>query len=239
MAANNRYAVIVPAYNEGRRIGGVVREFRGAGARNIIVADDGSVDGTGEEAGKAGAAVIAHEKNMGKGAAIKAGIGRAKTDWIILVDGDGQHSGNDLGKFLEKIESGKFDFVNGSRFLGKNRMPISRGIANWVVKMIFGVRSNVISDPLSGMRGFRKSKAKITEDGFLVDLELAFNAVRRGGKRSPGSGLKTRDSRLRVCEVPIEVRYFKGRKSKLTRFGHAFFEYARIVLYCAKRALLG
>ena len=84
--------IVVPAFNEGDSIGQVVTELRAAAPwHEVLVVDDGSTDGTGKAAQDAGARVVRHPYNKGNGASVKTAIRAATSDWIAIVDADGQH----------------------------------------------------------------------------------------------------------------------------------------------------
>ena len=110
--------IIIPAYNEELTIGSVVALARKYG--DVLVVDDGSADRTSEIARNAGAFVIKHETNMGKGAALRTGFEYALSmDYKIVVtlDADGQHNPDEIPVLLEPIVNGKADLVIGSRYL--------------------------------------------------------------------------------------------------------------------------
>ena len=115
--ASKNITVILPAYNEEVSIGSIVLLTRFY-ADNVIVVDDGSSDRTAEVARKAGAEVIVHKVNQGKGAALKTGFTAAVSlgaDVIVTMDSDGQHNPADIPKLVEPILKGEADMVNGSR----------------------------------------------------------------------------------------------------------------------------
>jgi len=114
--------VAIPAFNEEIAIGSVVlRSLKYAD--KVIVVNDGSKDRTAEIAKMAGADVIEHTTNGGKGAAIKDAFDYAKfvnADILVLIDGDGQHNPDEIPVLLAPILKGEADFVNGSRFINGN-----------------------------------------------------------------------------------------------------------------------
>ncbi|EHR79127.1 glycosyl transferase [Thermococcus litoralis DSM 5473] len=110
--------IIIPAYNEELTIGSVVALAKKYG--DVLVVDDGSKDRTSEIAQKAGAIVIRHEVNKGKGAALKTGFGYALAngyDVIVTIDADGQHNPDEIPLLLKPILEGEADLVIGSRYL--------------------------------------------------------------------------------------------------------------------------
>lgn len=168
---------LVPAHNEGPRIGAVVR----AAAANlpVLVVDDGSIDGTAEVAQAAGAAVLSQRPNRGKGAALRAGFARAIADGalaVVTLDGDGQHDPNELPRFLEaarrhpaaELIVGKRDF---------RRMPLVRRLANALGTLVLSVAvGRWIPDNQSGYRLVRPrlmaAMLASEEDGFAFEVEM-------------------------------------------------------------------
>jgi len=114
MAEPGAVSVVIPACNEAAAIADVVREL-GAAARwrEILVIDDGSADETGARAAGAGARVIRHPYNKGNGAAVKTGIRAATGDYILILDGDGQHQPADALRLVGRL--GEYDLVVGAR----------------------------------------------------------------------------------------------------------------------------
>lgn len=114
-----KIVAIVPVYNEERFIGSVVLKTKEY-ASTVLVVDDGSTDGTAAVAKAAGAEVIRHEQNQGKGAALNTGFHRARelaADAIVTLDGDGQHFPEELCLVIQPILDGQADIVVGSRYL--------------------------------------------------------------------------------------------------------------------------
>src|SRR5689334_2486345 len=102
-----RVAVVIAAFNEEKVIAGVIRDVRARGYRVFLV-DDGSSDGTGEIARRAGAHVIVHPVNLGQGAALQTGIEVALAegaDAIVTFDADGQHRADDIGRLVTALET--------------------------------------------------------------------------------------------------------------------------------------
>jgi glycosyltransferase involved in cell wall biosynthesis len=129
----NGIIVAIPCLNEEVAIGSVVLRAKKY-ADSVVVIDDGSNDSTAEIAKLAGAHVIKHENNQGKGAAIRDAFDYAKlhgAEILVLIDGDRQHNTDDIPGLVMPILSGEADMVNGSRFLVKNghRVPAYRGWA--------------------------------------------------------------------------------------------------------------
>ncbi len=125
--------VAIPAFNEEIAIGSVVLRSKKY-ADEVIVIDDGSKDQTAEIATMAGAKVLPHLNNGGKGAAIKDAFAYAKkanADVLILIDGDGQHNPDEIPVLLAPIFKGDADIVNGSRFLANTSEQCAEVQAFW------------------------------------------------------------------------------------------------------------
>ncbi len=155
--------LVIPAWNEGHAIGGVVRECRQVLDRlgvthEIIVVDDGSDDQTGHEAGAAGATIIRNPVNRGYGFSILRGIRAARHDWIAILDADGTYSPSELETLLAK--AGEFDMVVGQRtgrhYHGSVVKRLSRMVFKGLAEFTAGCR---IPDINSGMRLFRREFA--------------------------------------------------------------------------------
>lgn len=114
MAEPSSVSVVIPAYNEADAVGGVVTALGQAGGwHEIIVVDDGSRDATAARAAEAGATVVRHPYNKGNGAAVKSGIRQASGEFVLIIDGDGQHQAGDARRIVGKL--GEYDLVIGAR----------------------------------------------------------------------------------------------------------------------------
>lgn len=193
-----KISVILPAFNEEISIGSMIISLKKY-ADKIIVVDDGSSDKTSEIAQLAGAEVIRHSSNLGKGAALKTGfkvVGDA--DIIVTMDSDGQHNPDDIKKLVAPIENGEADIVNGSRYLngnGKNTPPYRR-IGQTVLDKATSIGSHLdITDSQSGFRAFAIHTLPIfrfNSTNFGIESEMLIDASKTG---------------LRIKEVEIGVRY--------------------------------
>ncbi len=147
---------LIPAHNEGPRIGEVVR---GAAARlPVLVVDDGSSDDTAAQARVAGATVIEQRPNQGKGAALRAGFRRAIADGadaVLTLDADGQHDPEEIPLLLEALAAPGVDLVIGARFAGCGQYS-ARGPRRWAMKALSAVLSRVartrLTDTTSGFK---------------------------------------------------------------------------------------
>src|SRR5512134_2261078 len=114
MADPAHVSVVIPAFNEGAVIAQVVSALAAAGPwHEIIVVDDGSQDETAAFAGGAGAIVVRHPYNKGNGAAVKSGIRKATGEYVLIIDGDGQHRPGDARRLVARL--GEYDLVIGAR----------------------------------------------------------------------------------------------------------------------------
>jgi glycosyltransferase involved in cell wall biosynthesis len=148
--------VIIPAFNEAESIGPVLAALRAGGSwREIIVVDDGSGDGTADRARAAGAQVITHPYNKGNGAAVKSGLRAASGEYILIMDGDGQHNAADGRRLVAFL--GEYDLVVGARSPDGQATAarrIGNAVLNWLATYLTG---RVIPDLTSGMRAARTS----------------------------------------------------------------------------------
>ena len=126
-------AVVIPCLNEQGAIGSVVAAVRQQLAA-VFVIDDGSLDDTGLVAEAAGATVIRHAVPQGKGAALQAGwraVQQHGFKWVLTMDGDGQHSPEDIPNFLRCAERTGAGLVVGNRMFNPGKMPALRRVVNW------------------------------------------------------------------------------------------------------------
>lgn len=192
--------VILPAFNEEVSIGSMVLLTR-LYADKVIVVDDGSSDRTAEVARKAGAEVIVHEANIGKGGALKTGFKAAinmGADIIVTMDSDGQHNPVEIPKLVAPILNGEAEMVNGNRYLkGLNKnTPAYRRVGQTVLDKVTGINSGLkLSDSQSGFRAFASSIIDVfrfNAKGMAIESEMLADAGRAG---------------INIKEVDIGVRY--------------------------------
>jgi glycosyltransferase involved in cell wall biosynthesis len=156
-----RVSVVIPARNEAGGLPALLDEVRralGAVPHEVLVVDDGSVDGTGDLARKAGARVLRHPISMGNGAAVKTGIRAARGEVVALLDGDGQHDPADIPRLLDALEDG-WAMVVGARVAGQ--AGVHRAVANAVyARLASYVSGTRIPDLTSGFRVVRRDAAR-------------------------------------------------------------------------------
>ncbi len=169
--------VLIPAYNEGGRIAQVVEAVRRAAPEfDIVVVNDGSGDDTAASAAATGATVVSHPFNMGYGVAIQTGYKYACSqgyDFIVQMDGDGQHDPAYLHDLLQPIVAGESDFTIGSRFLEVESYEpslarrIGMALFRKTVSWLTGMR---ITDSTSGYQAFNREVARFfTTEVFPCD----------------------------------------------------------------------
>lgn len=207
----NKVAVVIPAYNEERFIGSVVLKTLRFPV-TVIVVDDGSSDDTALIAQAAGATVVRQPQNKGKGAAINAGLRKAREanpEAIVLIDGDGQHLPEQLPQIVRPVLEGTADVVVGSRYLDKTSdVPWQRILGHRFFNLATRLASGVaVSDLQSGYRAFSPQAFNhelFHSKGFAVEAEMQFWA---------------HENRLRVAEVPITIRYADKPKRPVVEQG--------------------
>jgi hypothetical protein len=191
---------IIPAFNEERHVGSVVLRLRHV-LDTVIVVNDGSSDATDEVARLAGAQVITHPVNKGYGAAIQSGLAAAQKlepRAVVLMDADGQHRVEDVVDLVRPILEDEADVAVGSRFADeRSQVPRMRKVAQHGLTWLTNIGSGVkLTDSQSGMRAFGPRA--------LEALLLSSTSMSAASEMQFLAG----DAQLRVCEVPIEIRYF-------------------------------
>jgi glycosyltransferase involved in cell wall biosynthesis len=204
-------SVVVPAFNEERAIGQLVTALRaGAAWHEIIVVDDGSTDATGERAREAGATVVRHPYNKGNGAAVKTGIRAAAGDYVLIIDGDGQHRAADAARLVSRL--GEYDLVIGARSAGTQATRV-RMLGNAALNRLAGYLTNrEVPDLTSGFRGARRAHLReflhLLPNGFSTPTTTTLAFIKAG---------------YNVCFEPVEADARVGQsKIRLARDGAKF-----------------
>lgn len=180
-------AVVIPALNEAKTVGAVVRRVREVlpGAA-VIVVDDGSSDGTGAVAQAAGAQVVTHAAPGGYSTALKDGFAAAiagGASQVVQLDADGQHRPEDIPRMLADLD--RFDVVIGSRFTGASYdMGPARRVGIALCQVMVRACGLRVSDPTSGLRAMRRQvAADIAEHGYpdgLTESSYLIGLTRKG-----------------------------------------------------------
>lgn len=182
-----RVAVVIPAFQAAKTIGDVVAGTRAAvpGAQ-IIVVDDGSDDGTGDEGRGRGATVLTHPRNRGKGVALRTGIARACADAaavVVTLDADGQHPPAEISRLLGPITEDRADVVLGARDRN-GTMPVGRRFTNWLsASLASRIGGQPVLDAQTGFRAFTREVAERVQpsgDRYEYEANFLLDALRAG-----------------------------------------------------------
>jgi len=182
----NDTCVLIPAFNEGRTIGGIVKELKAQGVP-VHVVDDGSSDDTAAVAESEGAMVFRHDKNTGKGASLRDGFKDVLKEGfgsVLVMDGDGQHEIASIPDFFKVMEETGCDIVIGNRMLDTASMPYIRQKTNiFMSYMISKVCGQRIPDTQCGFRLIKRKvleEVKLESSNFEIESELIIRACRKG-----------------------------------------------------------
>lgn len=202
-------SVVMPVYNERTTIEEIVRRVLAVPLRiELIVVDDGSTDGTSEILDRLRGELtftLVHQKNGGKGAALRRGFDEVKGDIVVIQDADLEYSPEEYPQLIELICQGKADVVYGSRFLGRHRVFLFTHYAgNKLVTLVTNVLYNTMLTDMETcykvMRVEVVRSMKLTSKGFGIEPEITAKIFKRG---------------YRVYEVPITYAgrgYDQGKK---------------------------
>jgi glycosyltransferase involved in cell wall biosynthesis len=171
---------LIPAWNEAARIGPIVEATHAY--LPVLVVDDGSRDDTSAVAEAAGATVVCHPQNRGKGVALKTGFAWAlerDCEAVLTLDADGQHDPADIPKFLAAYEAGAGELIVGRRDFSKMPFPrlYSNPFGSWLLSLALGTR---IYDNQSGYRLHSRhllENLDLTTTGFELEVEVIVQAV--------------------------------------------------------------
>ena len=191
-------AAVIPAYLEEKHIGDVVRRTL-LQLANVVVVDDGSTDRTAELAKNAGANVIVHEQNRGKGESIKSGFRywlEHDAAYVVILDGDGQHLPEEIERFLAAAASGLGDLLIGTRMNDVREMPfVRRAVNRYMSRKISRICGQDIPDTQCGFRMVHREIIPDLLGGterFDYETEMLILASRAG---------------CRIASVPISTVY--------------------------------
>ena len=175
--------VAIPTYNEGEKVLDVIERVRPYAAE-ILIVDDGSKDNTAQLlAGRPDVRVITHSPNQGYGQSLIdafAYAGREGFDWVITMDADGQHEAESIPEFVREIETGEWDLISGSRYLGARDgddlpPPERRNVNHRVTTILNNLFGMELTDSFCGFKAHRVKPAielGLTEAGYAFPLQL-------------------------------------------------------------------
>ncbi|MBU5537444.1 MAG: glycosyltransferase family 2 protein [Candidatus Aenigmatarchaeota archaeon] len=203
---SNKFCII-PAYNEEKNIGDVIKEVNKLGIKPIII-DDGSTDNTFNICKNNGAIAIRHETNKGKGEAIKTGIDyllRNHPDFthLVVIDADMQYHPEESLAIFKSLENNNSDIAIGYRDWRK--VPFRHRLGNFVWQKTFNILFNTkLKDTNCGLIGFSRNAVEKIKDhilgGYIVDNSILIGAIKNN---------------LKIDQVPVRVNYHK--KSEIIR----------------------
>lgn len=205
--------IALPCYNEAETIqkvvGNIPKTFEGIDRVQVLVVDDGSADDTARLALEMGAAVIRHKVNKGLGQTFRDAVEYAVThgyDLMVNMDGDGQFNSENIARLIAPILNNEADFVTGSRFMTHEKIPNMPAVKRWgndrMTNLISRLCRRKFTDVSCGFRAYsRDTLLRINFHGRYTYTQESFISFCFDG--------------LAIREVPVEVTYFPGRKSRV------------------------
>jgi len=205
--------ISIPAFNEAPTLGEVLRSLPkrlpGVEAIQVLVVDDGSTDETASVARNAGAIVISHGQNLGVGAAFQTALEqslRRGIEALVTIDADGQFDSSQIPELIDPIVRGDAEFVTGCRFDGGSRpsgMPRLKYWGNaFLARFIRALSGTALADVSCGFRAYSREA--------LLQLNLFGRFT-----YTQETILDLSYKRARIVEIPVGVRYFQGRRSRV------------------------
>ena len=190
-----KLSVVIPCYNEVDTLEDIVDAVRNSSyqPKEIIVVDDGSTDGSREKlsglvVGKVDR-IILHERNRGKGAALRSGFAAATGDMVVVQDADLEYDPNEYGRLVQPILEGKADVVFGSRFLGGEPHRVLyfwHSVGNGLLTLVSNMFTNLnLTDMETCYKVFRRELIqgiRIEEDRFGFEPEITAKVARTGAR---------------------------------------------------------
>ena len=196
---------IIPCFNEEKTIGRIVSELKKKRIDTIVV-DDDSTDDTGRVAEENGALVISHLENMGKGYSLKSAQEwlkehKAKYDWIIIMDGDGQYDTRDIPKFEKHFNDLDAGYLIGQR--DWRTVPFRHALGNRLIDLVFLWAYGIPMDVCCGFIAIRKEifEQLKPKEGYIVDVDMIAQKLK----------MRSRIATLGFRKIPVRVTYRKVR----------------------------
>lgn len=209
---------LIPAYNEEKNIGLVVRELKRVSPEiDVLVINDGSLDKTQTVAQEAGAEVISLPVNLGIGGAVQTGFLYAWNkgyDIALQVDGDGQHRPDEIQNLIQPIVDKEVDVTIGSRFLNKTsyQMPASRQIGIFFLKKTLNnIVRKKFTDPTSGFRAYNRKALNLLCHHYSIDYP------------EPDAIVTLLKNGLQIKEISVEMDPRRFGKSSITPIKSAYY----------------
>lgn len=216
-----RVIAVIPAFNEAAGIADVVTRA-GHHAGEVVVIDDGSTDATASIAKQAGARVIRHPINRGKGAAIitaLADFGASGAEYAVFLDADGQHDPAEIPQFVAAADTNQADLVVGTRMDDTAGMPRVRLWVNWLTSWLTSrLARQAIPDSQCGYRLLRRSvlpDLRLSSQRFETETEMLIQAGRAGH---------------RILSIPIRTIYGDRFRASYIRPGADTWRFGRLIL---------
>jgi hypothetical protein len=229
--AEARVLAIIPAFNEADSLPTVLCDLHTHIPRaDVVVVNDGSTDATSTVARAHGAWVVDLPINLGIGGAVQTGLTfalRGGYDVAFQFDGDGQHLAAEADRLVAPVLDGTFDAVIGSRFLGvaSYRVPRSRRAGIRTLNVVCSALSRTsVTDATSGFRAYNRAAIAVLAHDYPQDYP------------EPEAIITLRKHRLRVGEVPVEMRERLAGRSSITPFRSTYYM-VKVLLAVAIRAL--
>lgn len=176
--------VIIPAFNEEGGLAAVLHDLAALDDDRIevLVVDDGSIDRTAAVATAAGARLVRHERNRGKGAAVRTGLSHARGERIAVIDADGTYPAHEVPAMLGRLDT--HDLVFGARVIGRANIPRVNRLGNAAFSAAIRLASGAAAaDPLTGLYAARRSDLLALElqaKGFGIETEIVMKGTAMG-----------------------------------------------------------
>jgi glycosyltransferase involved in cell wall biosynthesis len=218
-----RTLLAIPVYDEALHLPAVLTGvLKVVDRMDLLIIDDGSTDSTTGVLQSFGVHALHHIQNLGKGASLLHAIQYAKEkkyDWLLCMDGDGQHDPSDIPRFLERIQRNEADIILGNRQERAGRMPVHRQLSNGITSLIISLLINKtgrIQDSQCGFRALRLSGLQtkwFKEKGFQFESELLIVLGRKG---------------FALQHIPVGTRY--GRQKTRIHLFHDTLRFLKLAI---------